>query len=166
MLRGPDGTATVLTGGVVLTDGAGGKVFISDKPPKGKKIRYIRLSEGRSVCLYPESKANTVWEISRDTGTEHPTQKPVELAVRAIDNSTQPGDLVLDFFAGSGSTLIGAEMTGRRAYVIELDPRYCDVIVNRYVRFTNNIGVTCTRNGEEHQYTTLKSENDYVNGNA
>ncbi|MDD4450457.1 MAG: site-specific DNA-methyltransferase [Sphaerochaeta sp.] len=166
VLRGPEGTATVLTGGVVLTDGAGGKVFLSEKPPKGKKIRYIRLSEGRSVCLYPESKANTVWELSRETGTEHPTQKPVELAVRAIDNSTQPGDLVLDFFAGSGSTLIGAEMTGRRAYVIELDPRYCDVIVNRYVRFTNNIGVTCTRNGEEHQYTTLKSENDYVNGNA
>lgn len=166
VLRGPDGTATVLTGGVVLTDGAGGKVFISDKPPKGKKIRYIRLSEGRSVCLYPESKANTVWEISRDTGTEHPTQKPVELAVRAIDNSTKPGDLVLDFFAGSGSTLIGAEMTGRRAYVIELDPRYCDVIVNRYVRFTNNLGVTCLRNGEELQYTKLKAENDYINGNA
>jgi DNA modification methylase len=166
VLRGPDGTATVLTGGVVLTDGAGGKVFISDKPPKGKKIRYIRLSEGRSVCLYPECKANTVWEISRDTGTEHPTQKPVELAVRAIDNSTKPGDLVLDFFAGSGSTLIGAEMTGRRAYVIELDPRYCDVIVNRYVRFTNNLGVTCLRNGEELLYTKLKAENDYINGNA
>jgi DNA modification methylase len=166
VLRDADGTATVLTGGVVLTDGAGGKIFINDKPPKGKKVRYIRLSEGRSVCLYPEGKASTAWEIARETGIEHPTQKPVELAVRAIDNSTQPGDLVLDFFAGSGSTLIGAEMTGRRAYVIELDPRYCDVIINRYVRFTNNVGVTCQRNGEELQYVKLKAENDYVNGNA
>ena len=166
VLREADGTATVLTGGVVLTDGAGGKVYLSEKPPKGKKIRYIRLSEGRSVCLYPESKANTVWELSRDHNAEHPTQKPVELAVRAIDNSTQPGDLVLDFFGGSGSTMIGAEMTGRRAYLIELDPRYCDVIINRYVRFTNNVGVTCQRNGEELQYVKLKAENDYVNGNA
>lgn len=62
--------------------------------------------------------------------------------------------------------MIGAEMTGRRAYLIELDPRYCDVIINRYVRFTNNVGVTCQRNGEELQYVKLKAENDYVNGNV
>ena len=99
-------------------------------------------------------------------GAEHPTQKPVELAVRAIDNSTQPGDLAVDFFAGSGSTLIGAEMTGRRAYVAEIDPRYCDVIINRYVNLTGNVGVTCLRNGEEHQYVQLKAENDCINRNA
>jgi len=166
VLRDADGTATVLTGGVVLTDGAGNKVYLADKPPKGKKIRYIRLSEGRSVCLYPEGKMNTVWELSRETGTEHPTQKPVELAVRAIDNSTKPGDLVLDFFGGSGSTLIGAQMTGRRANLVELDPRYCDVIVNRYVRFTDNLGVTCLRNGETLQYTQLKQENEKANAIA
>ncbi|MDR1630080.1 MAG: site-specific DNA-methyltransferase [Oscillospiraceae bacterium] len=156
VLRATDGTATVLTGGVVLTDGAGGKVYLAEKPPKGKKIRYIRLSEGRSVCLYPESKAGTVWEVSREAGTEHPTQKPVELAVRAIDNSTQPGDIVIDFFAGSGSTLIGAEMTGRKAYVVELDPKYCDVIINRYIRVTGNNGVACIRDGKEIAYTQLK----------
>lgn len=164
VLRGADQMATVLTGGVVLTDGAGGKLFLNDKVPKGKKIRYIRLPSGKSVCLYPESKASTVWEVAKETGTEHPTQKPVELAVRAIDNSSKPGDLVADFFGGSGSTLIGAEMTGRRCNVTELDPRYCDVIVNRYVRFTGNIGVTCQRGDQELQYVQLKAENDKANG--
>ena len=166
VLRDSNHMATVLTGGVVLTDGAGGKVFLNDKPPKGKKIRYIRLSEGKSVCLYPESKASTVWEVARETGTEHPTQKPVELAIRAIDNSSKPGDLVLDFFGGSGSTLIGAEMTGRRCNMVELDPRYCDVIINRYVRFKGNIGVTCLRDGQELTYMQLKQENDKLNGLA
>ena len=164
VLRDADQMATVLTGGVVLTDGSGGKVFLNDKPPKNKKIRYIRLSEGKSVCLYPESKASTVWEVARETGAEHPTQKPVELAVRAIDNSSKPGDLVLDFFGGSGSTLIGAEMAGRRCYMAELDPSYCDVIINRYVRFTGNIGVTCQRGDQELQYMQLKQENDKLNG--
>ena len=164
VLRDADQMATVLTGGVVLTDGAGGKVFLNDKPPKGKKIRYIRLSDGKSVCLYPESKASTVWEVAKETGTEHPTQKPVELAVRAIDNSSKPGDLVVDFFGGSGSTLMGAEMTGRRCNIVELDPRYCDVIINRYVRFTGNIGVTCHRGDQELQYIQLKQDNDKLNG--
>jgi len=164
VLRGADQIATVLTGGVVLTDGAGGKVFLNDKPPKGKKMRYIRLPGGKSVCLYSESKRSTVWEVAKETGTEHPTQKPVELAIRAIDNSSKPGDLVIDFFGGSGSTLIGAEMTGRRCNIVELDPRYCDVIINRYVRFTGNIGVTCQRNGQELQYIQLKAENDKLNG--
>lgn len=164
VLRGADQMATVLTGGVVLTDGAGGKLLLNDKVPKGKKIRYIRLPNGKSVCLYPESKASTVWEVAKETGTEHPTQKPVELAVRAIDNSSKPGDLVADFFGGSGSTLIGAEMTGRRCNTTELDPRYCDVIVNRYVRFTGNIGVTCQRGDQELQYVQLKAENDKANG--
>ncbi|MCD8308906.1 MAG: site-specific DNA-methyltransferase [Clostridia bacterium] len=165
VLRDEDGTATVLSGGVVLTDGAGNKVYIADKPPKGKKIRYIRLSEGRSVSLYSteNDRATDTWEVSRETNTEHPTQKPVELAIRAIDNSTEPGDLVVDFFGGSGSTLRGAELTGRRCNTIELDPRYCDVIINSYVRLTGNVGVTCERDGQTYQYTELKQENDLAN---
>lgn len=134
VLRGRDGTATTLSGGVVLTDGQGGKVYMSSVPPKGKKIRYIRLSEGRSVLLYPENKDTTVWEVARETKTEHPTQKPVEIPITAITNSSETGDLVLDFFAGSGSTLIAADMAGRRCYSAELDPKYCDVIIKRYIR--------------------------------
>jgi len=62
----------------------------------------------------------------------HLTQKPVELAVRAIQYSSKPGENVLDLFGGSGSTLLGAHQTGRRAYLMELDPAYCDVIVQRW----------------------------------
>ena len=63
-------------------------------------------------------------------------KKPVELAVRAIQYSSKPGESVLDLFGGSGSTLIGAEQTGRRAFLMEMDPWYCDVIVQRYEQFT------------------------------
>jgi DNA modification methylase len=66
----------------------------------------------------------------------HLTEKPVELARRAIEYSSRPGENVLDLFGGSGSTLIGAEMTGRRAFLMELDPLYCDVIVQRWEKFT------------------------------
>jgi len=66
----------------------------------------------------------------------HLTEKPVELAVRAIEYSSRPGENVLDLFGGSGSTLIGCEQTGRRGFLMELDPLYCDVIVQRWEQFT------------------------------
>src|SRR5690606_22814104 len=66
----------------------------------------------------------------------HLTEKPVELAVRAIQYSSLTGDNVLDLFGGSGSTLIGSEQTGRKAFLMELDPLYCDVIVERWEKFT------------------------------
>jgi len=65
----------------------------------------------------------------------HPTMKPVELIERAIRNSSKTRDTVLDPFAGSGSTLIACEKAGRQARVIELDPKYCDVICRRYSEF-------------------------------
>jgi len=66
----------------------------------------------------------------------HLTEKPVELAVRAMQYSSRKGENVLDLFGGSGSTLIAAQQTGRRAYLMELDPPYCDVIVERFEAFT------------------------------
>jgi DNA modification methylase len=66
----------------------------------------------------------------------HLTEKPVELAVRAMQYSSRPGENVLDLFGGSGSTLIAAEQIGRHAFLMELDPLYSDVIVDRYQRFT------------------------------
>ena len=71
------------------------------------------------------------WDEASDT-----TEKPVELATRAMEYSSKPGENVLDLFGGSGSTLIGAEQTGRRAFLMELDPLYCDVIIQRYEQFT------------------------------
>jgi DNA modification methylase len=62
--------------------------------------------------------------------------KPIELITRAINNSSRANDLVLDPFAGSGSTLIAAEQTRRRARLMEIDPKYCDVIIARYERIT------------------------------
>jgi len=66
----------------------------------------------------------------------HLTEKPVELAARAIQFSSRKGENVLDLFGGSGSTLIAAEQTGRQALLMELDPLYCDVIVQRFEQFT------------------------------
>jgi DNA modification methylase len=66
----------------------------------------------------------------------HLTEKPVELAVRAMQYSSRPGENVLDLFGGSGSTLIAAEKTGRRCFMMELDPLYADVIVQRFEQFT------------------------------
>ncbi len=149
---------TVLGSGVVLTDGTGGKLCITDKPPKGKKMRYVRMEEGKPLDLFQEDRMQTVWEVARETNTLHPTQKPVELPIRAIENSSQPGEIVLDFFGGSGSTLMGAELTGRRCYSTELDPVYCDVIISRYVSQTGNIGVTCIRDGKELAYIDLVRE--------
>lgn len=155
---------TVLGSGIVLTDGTGGKLCITDKPPKGKKMRYVRMEEGKPIDLFQEDRMQTVWEVARETNTLHPTQKPVELPIRAIENSSQPGEIVLDFFGGSGSTLMGAELTGRRCYTTELDPIYCDVIVSRYITQTGNIGATCIRDGKELSYIDLVREWAIANG--
>lgn len=147
-LRTADGLATTLTGGVVLTDGEGHSVYLNDKTPKGKKLRNIRLTDGRSLTLYAESANSDMWEVSKETGCIHPTQKPVELPVRAIENSSAVGDLVLDFFAGSGSTLAAAELTGRRCYCIELSPYFCDQIIKRYMKLSGRDDVTGIRAGK------------------
>ena len=62
--------------------------------------------------------------------------KPVELVVRAIKNSSRHGNIVVDLFGGSGTTLIAAEQTGRKCRMMELDPKYCDVIIKRWETFT------------------------------
>lgn len=87
---------------------------------------------------YGDKAQSDVWYMSRgNTGAYvHPTQKPVELVERAVENSSKAGDLVIDCFGGSGSTLIACEKTGRHARLMELDPRYCDVIVKRWQDFT------------------------------
>lgn len=81
----------------------------------------------------------SVWDVKRSSKNEfHPTQKPVELGERALNNSSKSGDNVLDLFGGSGSTLIACEKTGREARLMELDGRYVDVIVRRWQEFTGN----------------------------
>lgn len=81
-----------------------------------------------------------LWEIKKDHNYVHPTQKPVALSVRAFSNHIKLTN-VLDLFGGSGSTLIGAEQTGRKAYLMELDPKYVDVIIKRWQDFTGKQAV-------------------------
>ena len=89
-----------------------------------------------------------VWAMRREAGANyvHPTQKPVELIERALENSSKPGDLVVDCFGGSGSTLIAAERLGRHSRLVELDPKYCDVMVRRWMDYTGKTAVN--QNGE------------------
>jgi DNA modification methylase len=78
-----------------------------------------------------------VWRIERPSESPlHPTMKPLPLVERAIENSSRPGDVVLDLFLGSGSTLIAAERTGRGCYGLELDPHYCSMVIARWEAFT------------------------------
>ena len=79
----------------------------------------------------------TIWHAKKEKG-KHPTIKPIELITKAIFNSSKKDDAILDLFGGSGSTLIAAEKTGRIAYLMELDPKYCDVIIERYEQYTGN----------------------------
>jgi DNA modification methylase len=90
----------------------------------------------------------TIWNMKRAPVQEyvHPTQKPVELVMYAIHNSSKVGDIVLDPFLGSGTTLIACEKTNRACYGLELDPKYVDVIVERWCTFTENH--TIKKNGE------------------
>lgn len=78
----------------------------------------------------------SVWEIPRPKASKlHPTMKPIELISEAINNSSKSGDIIIDFFGGSGSTLIACEQTNRTCYMMELDPKYVDVIRKRYAKF-------------------------------
>lgn len=91
---------------------------------------------GRSPQWYGGNKEQTIWRFDTDRTGLHPTMKPVSLLSKAIENSCEKTGLTLDLFLGSGSTLIAAEKTGRKCYGMELDPKYCDVIVKRWEDFT------------------------------
>lgn len=103
-----------------------------------------------------------VWSLKRDSVSsyKHPTQKPVELIVRALVNSSKESNAIYDAFLGSGSTLIACEKTGRICYGMELDPKYVDVIVQRYVDYVDNPVVKC--NGKDVTKLWLKTEQKQV----
>jgi len=89
-----------------------------------------------------DRKQSDVWEVTRPKISKlHPTTKPIELIERAIKNSTQRTNLVIDLFLGSGSTLIAAEKTGRRCFGMELDPKYADVIIERWQNYAGKDAV-------------------------
>jgi DNA modification methylase len=79
-----------------------------------------------------------LWSMSRGNTSAyvHPTQKPVELISKALENSSKKGDIVIDVFGGSGSTVIACELHNRKAMIVDLDPKYCDVIIKRWQNYT------------------------------
>lgn len=93
--------------------------------------------DGAAHLWATDRKQTTLIVCKRPTKNDlHPTMKPVELMEYQILNNTKGMDIVLDLFGGSGSTLIACEKTGRKARLMELDPKYCDVIVKRWEDFT------------------------------
>ena len=111
---------------------------------------------------YSDRKQTTVWEFEKTKkNTDHPTMKPIPLLAYAITNSSMSNTLVLDPFGGSGSTLIACEQTDRDCCTVELDEKFCDVIVKRYIELVGTTDhVTLLRDGVEKKYTELEVPDD------
>lgn len=118
-------------------------VIDDDRPEDIKKLTKAELQERYAKALeYLRREQTTVLRYDKPkANADHPTMKPVPLVGRLVKNSSHPGDIVLDLFGGSGSTLMACEQLGRRCFTMEYDPRYVDVIVNRWEAFTGNKAV-------------------------
>lgn len=102
------------------------------------ELAFYGWKEGAAHQFFGPNNAFDLWHVKKvnPQSMVHLTEKPVELAIRAMQYSSRVGENVLDLFGGSGSTLIAAQQTGRRAFLMELDPLYCDVIVERFEKFS------------------------------
>ena len=107
---------------------------------------------------YADRKQTTIWEFEKTKkNTDHPTMKPIPLLAYPIQNSSMSNTLILDPFGGSGSTLIACEQTDRDCYTIELDEKYCDVIVKRYIEQVGSAdGVSVERDGKTYTFAELE----------
>ena len=133
-LRSEGAGFVALTQGLLLTDNDGNQMYLHKEPPKGKKTRAVRIGVNETI-LVSALDGTDVWEVNQDSKAEyiHPNQKPVELALKAIGNHTEPGEIVYDAYTGSGSTLIACERTGRAFRGTELDPHWADRIIKRWI---------------------------------
>jgi len=120
-----------------------------DGEPHYQNLNFSKYSELWTLDQSTFAEHLDVWYQKRDNTNSyiHPTQKPVRLAERALKRSSEKNDIVLDAFGGSGSTLMACEQLGRKARLIELDPKYVDAIVTRYLQFTERTHVI--KNGKE-----------------
>ena len=118
--------------------------------------------DGASHLWASDRKQTTVLDFDRpNRNGEHPTMKPVGLFAYQISNNTHEGDRVLDSFGGSGTSIIACEQLNRRCYMCELDPHYCDVIIQRYVNFKGGADdVFCMRNGIKLPYKEVKGDGE------
>jgi DNA modification methylase len=106
------------------------------------ELCFFGWRRGHTPPWYGERNQTSVWMVGRDHDAgQHPTQKPVALFEPAIANHTRPGEVVYEPFAGSGSQVIAAEQFGRRCFAIELEPKYCQVTIDRWEKFTGRKAV-------------------------
>ena len=121
--------------------------------------------EGESHYFAEDRTQDTVWEYNKPKANDlHPTMKPIPLVARAINNSSRKGEVVLDLFGGSGTTLIACEELKRKALIMELDERYVDVIIKRYSRLKNSLdGCFLIRDGSKIPLSTIA---DYAIGQS
>jgi len=120
-------------------------------------IFYGWLDGEKRLCPLQDRQQSDVWQFDRPKkSAEHPTMKPIALVGRAINNSSRNGDVVLDLFGGSGTTLLACEQTGRVGYAMELDPVYSDVIVKRWInQAKTDAGVFLLRDGNKMAYNEI-----------
>ena len=123
---------------------------------------YVMNYEMALFCHYGRKELNgkresAVWDITRDSGIDynHPTQKPVLLADKAINKSSVKNDLVVDLFLGSGSTMVAAHQLNRKCYGMELDPKYCQVIVDRMMKLDDKLVVKLNDKPYEKELVSL-----------
>lgn len=139
-------------------------IWVKDKFVMGRQDYHWRhepilygWKEGKAHYFVDDRTQDTVWEIPKPKrNAEHPTMKPIPLCARAIKNSSKPKDLVVDLFGGSGSTLMAAQETERICYTMELDEKYCDVIVSRYISQYGPDGVFLIRDGIKKAYSEVE----------
>lgn len=141
------------------TDG-GNHYFVDDRTQatviedKRLDINKLKKEEMRELLreIFSDKVSTTVIDENKPArNTDHPTMKPLKLLARLIKNSSRQGDIVLDTFGGSGSTLITCEQLGRACYTMELDPKYADVIVKRWLKFTGAGHADLVRAGKKQR---------------
>jgi DNA modification methylase len=113
--------------------------------------------EGASHKWYGDRKQTTVWDIERPSRSdEHPTMKPIALCCKPLENSSTEGNIILDVFLGSGSTMVASHQLNRKCYGMELDPKYCQVIVTRMLKLDPTLSIK--RNGIEETQKWLDEQ--------
>ena len=121
-----------------------------DYHTKYEPIWYGWLDGAPRLCPIQDRKQSDVWDVDRPTKSElHPTTKPIELISIALKNSSKTGNLVMELFTGSGSTMVAAHQLNRKCYGMELDPKYCQVIVDRMLKLDPSLLVT--KNGKPYE---------------
>ena len=125
-----------------------------DYHTKYEPIWYGWLEGAPRLCPLEDRKQSDVWDVDRPTKSElHPTTKPIELINIALKNSSKINNLIMELFTGSGSTMVASHQLNRKCYGMELDPRYCQVIVDRMIKLEPTIEVK--RNGIKYESSTI-----------